>query len=134
MTRVRTIESIFVTVVLLATSGCMWSRVRVNEAENNDLILRSQKIQPGQTRNADLLRIMGTAPNTVTPLRDGRQLYAYHVADSKTKGFSLILISFSKTNSRTDSVFFLVNQSDIVEAAYRGKPEDVPWEWWPFDE
>lgn len=134
MTRVRTIESIFVTVVLLATSGCMWSRVRVNEAENNDLILRSQKIQPGQTRNADLLRIMGTAPNTVTPLRDGRQLYAYHVVDSKTKGFSLILISFSKTNSRTDSVFFLVNQSDIVEAAYRGKPEDVPWEWWPFDE
>ena len=134
MMRVRMIECVCVIAMMMATSGCMWSRVRMNEAEANDIVLRSQKIQPGQTRNADLLRIMGTAPNTVTPLRDGRQLYAYHVADSKTKGFSLILISFSKTNSRTDSVFFLVNQSDIVEAAYRGKPEDVPWEWWPFDE
>jgi len=134
MTRMRTIECVFVTAVLMATSGCMWSRVRMNDAEANDMVIRSQKIQPGQTSNAELLRIMGTAPNTVTPLRDGRQLYAYHVADSKTKGFSLILVSFSKTNSRTDSVFFLVNQSGVVEAAYRGKPENVPWEWWPFDE
>lgn len=132
--RRRAIECICITAMLMATSGCMWSRVRMNEAENNDMVLRSQKVQPGQTRNADLLRIMGTAPNTVTPLRDGRQLYAYHVADSKTEGFSLILVTFAKTNSRTDSVFFLMSPNGVVEAAYRGKPENIPWEWWPFDE
>jgi hypothetical protein len=133
MKRVRLIKMFFAALLIVATSGCMWSRVRTNEADAGNLILRSYKVQPGQTRNEELLRIMGMPPNTITPMRDGRQLYAYHVADSKTKGFSIILVSFSRTNSRTDSVFFLINQAGIVEAAFRGKPEQLPWEWWPFD-
>ena len=47
----------------------------------------------------------------------------------------MILINISKTNSAIDTASFLVNENNIVEWMQVGNnTEDLPWEWWAFDD
>lgn len=115
----------------LLSSGCMWSRVKMNGA---DVPTRAKVVKPQVTKAADLQRLLGQTPNNILPLKNGKQIYVYTSGESKTKGFDIILLSISKTNTEMDSAYVLVDEQGTVEAVSVGKQSVIPWEWWAFGE
>lgn len=116
---------------MFASTGCMWSRVAINGA---DVVSRAQAAKTRASLAKDLLSLMGQPPSTILPLKSGKQIYVYTSGESKTKAFDIILVSISKTNTRTDAAYFLVNEQGVVESAHVGPPGELPWEWWAFGE
>ena len=116
---------------LLLSSGCLWSRVKINDT---DFPVKARMVKSNVTTAKDVLKIMGQPPNSVISLKNGRHVYVYNSADSKTKGLNLIFIIITKTNSRADSTYFLINADGVVESVSTAKPGELPWEWWAFDD
>ncbi len=114
----------------LCGSGCAWNRVKINDP---DAGVRADQVIPGKTKTADLVRIMGSEPNSVMPVKGDRQLYIYNFGDTKTKAFNLILIEIGKSNSRLDSAYFFIDPNGVVERkSVSRNSREVPWEWWAF--
>ena len=122
---------VFVLVGSFLSSGCAWSRTKIND---NDIFLRAKRIQPRVTKANDLPSILGQPPNNIIALNNGGQICAYNAGDSKTKAFNILILSISKTNIRTDSVYLFVNSAGVVDSVTIGTPKDIPWEWWAFDD
>lgn len=117
--------------VCVLVTGCAWSRSKLND---ENLHLRAQSVREGHTTEAELVKLLGSGPNTIIPMRNGNQVYAYNVGDTKTKGLSLIVLNISKTNVRIDSAYFFINEKGIVEkSSISTNSQEVPWEWWAFD-
>jgi hypothetical protein len=109
--------------------GCSWSRQRVN-VEGFHTKVNAVKV--GQTKAADLKGIFGTEPNAVIPAKEGR-IHLYNFGDAKTKGFNLILVSFSKTNAGLDSALFFVDENGVVQnKIVSSNSSDLDWQYWPF--
>ena len=114
----------------LLAGGCAWSRVEINDGQT---YAKSRAVRPGKTTTAQLEAIMGSAPNTVMPVKDGRQLFIYNFGDSKTEEFNLILVRFAKTNARLDTAYFMIGKNGVVEhVSVSNNSQRVPWEWVPF--
>ena len=60
-------------VVIMALGGCSWGRQQINQA---DLESRVAGVVPGQTTAAELERLAGGPPTSITPVGQ-KQLYAY---------------------------------------------------------
>jgi hypothetical protein len=119
-------------VFVLAASafcGCSWSRQKVN-VEGFHTKLNAVKV--GETKAADLKGIFGTEPNAVIPAPEGR-IHLYNFGDSKTKGFNIIILGFSKTNAGLDSALFFVDADGVVrDKIVSSNSADLDWEFWPF--
>lgn len=115
---------------MLLNSGCIWSRVKVNDT---NMASKALSIRPGETKANELIRNMGQPPSSIIPLKNGKTVYVYNSSESKKKGFNLIIIAISKTNVRSDSTYFLINAEGVVEKVSSAKPGELPWEWWAFD-
>jgi hypothetical protein len=113
------------------SSGCLWSRVKINDT---DAPAKARTIRPGTTTASELVKTMGAPPNSIIPLKNNRTIFIYNSSDSKQKGFNIIILGISKTNTRTSSTYFLINENAIVEKVSTAKPGNVEWEWWAFDE
>lgn len=112
--------------------GCIWTRAKVNDAAVRE---RAAAIVPGKTRAKELPRLMGAMPSAVIPLKDGGRVYSFAYGDAKTEGFTLILVTLSKTNSHFSSVYVLTDAEGIVRSVQASpEPEDLAWETWPFGE
>lgn len=123
----------FAFVLLVATSvgasGCLFSRSVINGPEMRQ---RIGSVEAGRTTAADLERILGTPPTSITPVGSGR-VYAWSFGDAKTAGLNLVLININKTNLGIDTALFLVDAQDVVQQISVGKnSEQLPWEWWAF--
>jgi hypothetical protein len=116
---------------LFLAGGCMWSRVKINSA---DVTSRAGAVKPQVTKAQDLQKLVGQPPSNILPLKSGKQIYVYTCGESKTKAFDIILVSVSKTNTRMDSTYVLVNEQGVVEAVETGAASEIPWEWWAFGE
>lgn len=115
----------------LVAGGCIWNRAKVNDASVAE---RVAQVVPGKTRAADLPRILGAEPTAVIPLREGQVLYGWAYGDAKTEGFSLILLTLTKTNSAFASVYVLADAQGVVRRVQATPPPEVAWETWPFGE
>ena len=93
----------------LLAGGCIWNRAKVNDASVAE---RVAQVVPGKTRAADLPRY----------------------GDAKTEGFSLILLTLTKTNSAFASVYVLADAQGVVRRVQATPPPEVAWETWPFGE
>lgn len=114
----------------LMAGGCAFNRAQVNQA---DLPQRVAGVVPGQTTIAEVEAMAGSTATSITPLGDGKSLYAYTYGDSKTAGLMLIILNISKTNAGFDTALFLVDQNGIVEWAGVGQnSKNLPWQWWAF--
>lgn len=122
--------------VLLAIApllgGCIWTRAKVNDASVRE---RAARIVPGKTQAAELPRLMGAMPSAVIPLKDGRTVYSFAYGDAKTEGFTLILLTLTKTNAHLSAVYALVDAAGVVQRVQASpEPETLAWETWPFGE
>ena len=116
---------------LLLSSGCLWSRVKVNDTSFPE---KARTVKPNVTTAKDVLKTMGQPPNSVISLKNGRHVYVYNSSESKTKGLNLLFLIISKTNTRSDSTYFLISKAGIVESVSYAKPGELSWEWWAFDD
>lgn len=116
--------------LLLATSACSWSKTVINEP---DFIARADKVVVGQTRREQLPEILGSTPLTWIQTDAGNDIYVYTYGQTKTKGFNMILLGISKSNTRIDAAWFVTDKDGIVSRKFVGtNSRDVPFEWWAF--
>ena len=109
--------------------GCMWSRARLNDPE---IVERASAIVPGVTKSADLSRLLQAQPTRMH--RQGKSLvYEYSYSDAKTKVFTLILLSFSRTESVTETLYVEADaETGVVTRVPRQKRHEPEWRFWPF--
>ena len=116
--------------LLLATSACSWSKTVVNEP---DFLARADQVVVGQTRREQLPEILGSTPLTWIQAADGTDIYVYTYGQTKAKAFNMILLGISKSNTRIDSAWFVIDKDGLVSKKFVGtNSQDVPFEWWAF--
>ena len=127
--RVVALRAMALSAVLLMT-GCIWSRVRVNDW---DLPQKAARVTEGETKAEELESIMGSKPSVVQNLKSGKKAHVYVFGDTKTKGLNLIFFQVIKSNSAFDTAMFLEDQNGVIEdVMISNNSEDLPWEWWAF--
>ena len=109
--------------------GCMWSRARLNDPE---IVERASAIVPGVTKVADLSRLLQAQPTRLH--KQGNDLICeYSYADSKTKVFTLLLLSFSRTESVTETLYIEADaEAGVVTRVPRQRRHEPEWRFWPF--
>jgi hypothetical protein len=121
--------AIWTAAVVIALGGCSWGRQQINQA---DLESRVTGVVPGQTTAAELERMAGGPPTSITPIGQ-KQLYAYTFGDSKSEALTLLIVNIGKTNTGLDTALFLIDENGVVESSRVGtNSKDLPWEWWAF--
>ena len=121
-----------VCVVAVATTfmeGCMWSRARLNDPE---IVERASAIVSGVTKVADLPQLLQAQPTRKRKLGNDLTL-EYSYSDSKTKVFTLIIVSFSRTESVTETLYVEADaETGVVTRVPRQKRHEPEWRFWPF--
>ena len=98
----------------LLLGACTFARQKINVEGFHE---KAEQIVPGKTKAADLSKILGSPPNAVLPLKDGKKVYVYTFGEGKTAGLTLILFNVSKTNLGIDS-----GAPDFAAGHYRRCP------------
>lgn len=121
--------AVWTAAVVIALGGCTWGRQQINQA---DLENRVAGVVPGQTTAAELEKLAGGPPTSITPIGQ-KQLYAYTFGDSKSEALTLLIVNIGKTNTGLDTALFLIDENGIVKSSRVGtNSKDLPWEWWAF--
>ena len=117
--------------LIVLCSGCMWSRARINDPE---ILERAKAIKPCVTKARELPAILKAQPTRKR--REGRLVtYEYSYSDSKSKTFSLILVSFSRTEDTTETLYVETDaETGVVLRVPKLEHHDPEWRWWPFGE
>ena len=112
-------------------SGCIWSRARINDPE---ILKRAKAIKPSVTKVEDLPRILKAQPTRKR--REGKLMtYEYSYSDTKSKTFTLILVSFSRTEDTTETLYVETDaETGVVVRVPKLEHHDPEWRWWPFGE
>ncbi len=107
----------------------MWSRARLNDPE---IIERAGAIVPGVTKVSDLPRLLQAQPTRKR--KSGRELtLEYSYSDSKTKVFTLVIVSFSRTESVTETLYVEADaETGVVTRVPRQERHEPEWRFWPF--
>lgn len=107
----------------------MWSRARLNDPE---IVERAGAIVPGVTKVSDLPRLLQAQPTRKR--KSGRELtLEYSYSDSKTKVFTLVVVSFSRTESVTETLYVEADaETGVVTRVPPRKRHEPEWRFWPF--
>lgn len=113
------------------SGGCMWSRARMNDP---DVVVRARAIRPGVTKAADLAGLLRVRP-TRQRREGGDVTYEYSYSDTKTKLFSLLVVTFTRTENVTETLYV---ETDAATGVVKRVPKLVrhepEWRVWPFDD
>ena len=113
----------------LAVSGCIWSRARMNDPK---IVERAKLIRPGVTREADLPALLAGQP-TRKRFEDGKTIYEYSYSDAKTETFSIIVLSFSRTEDVSETLYVEVDpKTGLVTRVPKLTAHEPEWRCWPF--
>ena len=117
--------------VAVLTEGCMWSRARMNDPE---IYARASAIVPGKTKAGELSVILQAQPTRVR--RNGNVVtHEYSYSDTKTKTFTLLIVTFSRTENVTETLYVESDaESGVVTSVPRLRHHEPEWRFWPFDE
>ena len=115
----------------LCVSGCIWSRARINDPA---IVERARAIRPGVTRAADLPSLLKAQPTRQRT--DGTTvIYEYSYSDAKTETFTLILLSFSRTEDVTETLSVEADAATgLVTRVPKLVTREPEWRCWPFDD
>ena len=117
-------------IAAIILSGCTFARQKINVEGFHE---KAENIIPGTTEGKELHYILGSSPNAILPLAEGKTIYLYSFGDGKSLGLNLILFQIQKTNIGFDTGYFVVDEDDIVrEKVVSTNSLDVPWQWWAF--
>ena len=107
----------------------MWSRVRMNDP---DIVERARAIRPGVTKAVELQEILRAQPTRKRP-EGGSVTYEYSYADSRTKMFSIIILTFSRTENVTETLYIETDAaSGVVTRVPKLVRHEPEWRFWPF--
>ena len=117
--------------LVLLMPGCVWSRARINDPE---ILERAKAIRPSVTKAGELPAILKAQPTRKR--REGKLMtYEYSYSDTKTKTFSIILLSFSRTEDTTETLYVETDaETGVVVRVPKLTHHDPEWRWWPFGE
>ena len=110
-------------------SGCVWSRARINDPA---IVDRAAAIRPGVTKVAELPTILKAQPTRQRA--EGRTVtYEYSYSDTKSETFSIILLSFSRTEDVTETLYVETDAATgLVTRVPKLARHEPEWRWWPF--
>ena len=130
-TMIKRFSGVVILLILpVLLNACIWGRQKINVEGFHE---KAELVVAGETRADELTEILGTPPNAILPLKNGKKLYVYTFGDGKTEGFNLILFRIQKTNLGIDSGYFFIDGNNTVEEKIiSNNSKDVPWEWWAF--
>lgn len=116
---------------LAVLPGCMWSRTRMNDPA---VLERARAIRPGVTKAVDLPALLGAQPTRKRT--EGRTVtYEYTYSDAKSKTFTLIIVSFSRTEDVTETLYIETDaETGLVTRVPKLRHHDPEWRFWPFGE
>ena len=128
----KSLFKLFVVAALTAvSSGCAWSRMRMNEPE---VALRARTITPGRTTVAELPQILGAQPTRKRTVGNVTT-FEYSYSDAKTKSFSIILFTWSRTENVTATLYVEADaKTGLVTNVPRYVCHEPEWRFWPFDD
>lgn len=113
------------------TTGCVWGRVRVNDAAVAD---RARNIKVGATKFAEVPQILQADPTMRLPGAKG-DLYAYSYSDTKNHGLMLLFVNFDRSTTVTDTLYVEGDrETGLVSSVVIPKKRDIAWRFWPFGE
>ena len=125
----RSVVRLFGLSVIVLCSGCIWSRARINDPA---ILNRAKAITPGMTKAAELPGILGAQP-TRKRAEGPLVTYEYSYSDAKTKTFTLLLISFSRTEDVTETLYVETDAATgVVTRVPKLEHHEPEWRWWPF--
>ena len=112
-------------------SGCIWSRARINDPA---IVERAKAIRPGITKAVDLPSILKAQPTRERT--DGKSVtYEYSYSDAKSETFTLILVTFSRTEDVTETLYVETDAATgLVTRVPKLPPHESEWRCWPFDD
>lgn len=117
--------------VMSLASGCMWSRVQVNDPTVVD---RSHGIKEGVTAESELDAILQSKPTMRMP-GNGKETLAYSFSDTKHNGLMLIVVNFTRSTTVAETLYVEVDSDTRkVRKVYRPKTPGIEWRFWPFGE
>lgn len=125
------IKMVVMAVLAMGLSGCMWSRMKVNDPTIAD---RALAIKPGVTKGEEIAGIIGAQPTMRMPGKD-YALFGYTYADTKVNGLMLLVFNFMRSTTVTDTLYIQVDRNTgVVTDVYLPKKHEVEWRFWPFGE
>ena len=132
MRRIPTIHSVirlFGYSVIALLSGCIWSRARINDPA---IVERAKAIRPGVTKAVDLPTILEVQPTRQRS--EGKSVtYEYSYSDAKSETFSLILVTFSRTEDVTETLYVETDAATgLVTRVPKLASREPEWRCWPF--
>lgn len=114
---------------LSSASGCMWSRVKVNDP---DIVERSHAVMEGETSEDELDGILLAKPTMRMQAGDVTTL-AYSFSDTKHNGLMLVLVNFSRSTTLAETLYVDVDRkSGKVKKVHRPRVPEPEWRFWPF--
>ena len=120
-----------VAVLVAVSSGCAWSRMRMNDPE---IAARARAITPGRTKVAALPQILGAQPTRKRTVGK-TTTFEYSYSDAKTKSFSIILFSWARTENVTETLYVEADsETGLVTNVPRLERREPEWRFWPFDD
>lgn len=127
----RIVAALTALMMAILTEGCIWSRARMNDPA---IYARASAIVPGKTKASELSTILQAQPTRMR--RAGKSVtYEYSYSDTKTKTFTLLIVTFSRTENVTETLYVESDaESGIVTSVPRLRHHEPEWRFWPFDE
>lgn len=116
-------------VALTLLSGCLWSRVKVNDPTVAD---RARDVKPGVTRTAELEDILRARPSLHLPGKD-TTLLGYTYSDTKNHGLMLVVVNFMRSTTVADTLYIETDPAtQLVRKVHIPEKRNVDWRFWPF--
>ena len=131
LTDCRSARVLAAVLIAVLMSGCMWSRARINDPAILD---RAKAIRPGVTKSEELPAILKAQPTRKRP-EGSLVTYEYSYSDTKSKTFTLILVTFSRTEDVTETLYVETDAATgVVTRVPKLVHHEPEWRWWPFGE
>ena len=125
------LKLVVVAALAAVSSGCVWSRMRMNDPE---IAVRARAITPGQTKVAALPQILCAQPTRKRTVGK-TTTFEYSYSDAKTKSFSIILFTWSRTENVTETLYVEADaETGVVTNVPRLERHEPEWRFWPFDD
>lgn len=127
----KTSSLVIAAAVLSLVSGCMWSRVQVNDT---GIVQRSYAVREGVTLEKDLDAILLAKPTMRLPGKDSRTL-AYSFSDTKHNGLMLLVVNFTRSTTVSETLYIEIDdRTGKVRKVHRPYVPEVKWRFWPFSD
>lgn len=114
---------------LTLLGGCAFARGSYGEEVTQG---NMAAIKKGVSTRADVAALLG-APDRIIEA-NGHEFFHYYHFDVKSGFFSIIIVTLTRTNIKSDDIFIVFDRNGLVEEVVTGKKKpNLEFQIWPFD-